>query len=183
MTGKNNLDLSAEKQEVVMTFQYAHIRFYLWLSFAALAAFFYPLQLPAAELFIGDKNAVAQYTTSDKVLNRSLISGLKLTFGVAISKNDIYVANEDSGVIGKYSITGKALNASLISGLNGPAGIAITGNRIFVANYRSDSIGEYTTSGRVINAALISGLAGPEGLAVVGRDIYVVNFGAGTVGK
>ena len=113
-----------------------------------LAAILESTLAPAAVIFVGNKHSIGEYTTAGRTINRSMVSGLHLTFGLALSGRDLFVANENSGTIGEYTVAGRIINAVLISHLDGPAGIAVSGHELFVANYRADTIGEYTTSGR-----------------------------------
>ena len=135
-----------------------NFRFCTLLILAALALTLHAFRLSANVIFVGNKHAVAQYTTAGNAVNESLITGLKLSSGIAVAGRYVFVADENSGTIGKYTRSGRIVNATLISGLRGPAGIAVAGHRLFVADYRSDTIGEYTTAGHMIRAALISGL-------------------------
>ena len=60
-------------------------------------------------------------------MNKSLITGLTYPGGIAISGNDLFVANTLDGTIGEYSTFGATVSASLISGLDGPVlGVAIS---------------------------------------------------------
>jgi len=93
--------------------------------------------------------------------------------GIAISGNNLYIANYESGTIGEYGLNGSPVNASLISGLHDPNGIAISGNNLFVAENQlfeafenNGTIGEYTTSGTTVNATLIAGLTGLTSIAI-----------------
>ncbi len=108
--------------------------------------------------------------------------------GVALSGNDLFVANEVSGTIGEYNATtGAAINASLVTGLDFPEGIAISGNDLFVT--ANGTIGEYNaTTGAAINASLVTGLNFPDGITISGNDLFVANSGAydsnnGTIGE
>jgi hypothetical protein len=112
-------------------------------------------------------------------VNASLISGLNLPTGIAISGSDLFVANFNTGTVGEYTSSGATVNASLISGLGLPGGMAISGSDLFVTNFLDGTVGEYTTSGATVNAALISGLSSPLGIAVSGSQLFVVN-GNGT---
>ncbi|HUA65398.1 MAG TPA: hypothetical protein VME24_06095 [Alphaproteobacteria bacterium] len=115
--------------------------------------------LNAQDLFVTEHGGtIGEYTTTGATVNASLISGLNQPFGIAISGNDLFVANPTLDTIGEYTTAGATVNASLISGLDEPYSIAISGNNLFVANYDSGTIGEYTLSGAGINTNLISGL-------------------------
>lgn len=148
--------------------------------------------LKAQNLFIGnlEYNTIGEYSTSGATVNASLISGLAAPWGIAISGNNLFVANFEGGsrgTIGEYTTSGMTVNASLISaGLNGPSGIAISGNDLFVANegYASTpgGVGEYTTSGATVNASLIPG-GFLYGIAISGNDMFILNDSNGTVGE
>jgi len=92
---------------------------------------------------------------------------------IAVSGNDIFVANLGLGTIGEYTASGATVNAALISGLNNPEGIAVEGNNLFVANEGNGTVGKYTTSGAVENATLISGLPDASAIAVDGNNLFV----------
>jgi len=60
---------------------------------------------------------IGEYSTSGVTINSSLISGLGEPNGIAISGNDLFVANS-SGVtpttaVGEYTLSGNTVNASL----------------------------------------------------------------------
>ena len=63
-----------------MAVTFANLRFYLSLALATLVTVICPLRVSASVLFVGNKHSVAEYSTAGKVVNRSLISGIKLTF-------------------------------------------------------------------------------------------------------
>jgi len=136
------------------------------------------IAISGTNLFVLNGGTIAEYTTSGKTLNSSLISGLNGANSIAISGNDLFVTimNGSTYAVGEYTLSGATVNASLITyGLSGPTGIAISGNYLFVANWYNGTIGEYTTSGQTINTNLISGLAQPEAIAIFGNDLFVVN--------
>jgi DNA-binding beta-propeller fold protein YncE len=106
-------------------------------------------------------------------VNASLITGLDLPNGIAVSGGSLFVTDTGGNTISEYTPSGATVNASLITGLYFPSGIVVTGGNLFVMNQLvtnnppSGTIGEYTTSGTTVNASLITGLNGPVGIAVV----------------
>ena len=142
-------------------------------SMAATALLGLCLTSPAqAQIFVANNNdgtkTIGEYNLDGSTVNPSLVSGLSLPIGLAVSGGDIFVANAGSGTIGEYTTSGATVNASLVSGggLGEPDGIAVSGGDIFVAWWVGSTIGEYTTTGATVNASLVSGLNGPAGLAV-----------------
>jgi PEP-CTERM motif len=85
----------------------------------------YSLAISGDDLFIVNfiTGIVGEYTTSGATVNASLISGLNLPTGMAISGNDLFIAN--GGNVGEYGLDGSTINASLISGLNSTYGIIV----------------------------------------------------------
>ena len=136
-------------------------------------------------MYVTEIQTIAKYTTAGALVNASLVSGLDVPIDMAISGNDLFVADLANGRIGEYATDGTVINASLISGLNRPWGLAISGNNLFVANNGDGTVGEYTTAGVPVNPVLISGLRADylDGVAVSGNSLYVVNEYDGTIGE
>ena len=93
--------------------------------------------LKGQNLFVVDNvwNSIAEYTTSGATVNASLFTGLPGPVGIAISGNNLFVANfaygnPGGGSIGEYTTSGATVNASLIRGLDSAWGIAISGNNL-----------------------------------------------------
>jgi hypothetical protein len=137
-------------------------------------------------------NLIAEYNaTTGALINASFITGLGDPYGLLLSGNTLFVANEgdsEGTTIGEYNATtGAVINANFITGLTGPFGLALSGNTLFVSNVSSGTIGEYNaTTGAVINANFITGLNEPGGLALSGNSLFVANIGGGngtTVGE
>jgi hypothetical protein len=106
-------------------------------------------------LYVAQENGtIRKYTTSGTLVNASLITGLYGPWGIAISGNDLFVANGggESSTIGEYTTSGATLNASLVSGLDNPTGLATDGNYLYVTCWSSGNVGIYTTSGTAINS-------------------------------
>jgi hypothetical protein len=107
-------------------------------------------------------------------------------YALAVSGNNLFVANYESSTVGEYNATtGAAINTSFITGVGPILGLAVSGNNLYVANYaNTNTVGEYNaTTGAAINANFITGLNGPAGLAVSGNNLFVVNEGSGSVGE
>src|SRR5208337_4105956 len=68
---------------------------------------------------------VGEYTTSGGTENSSLVSGLTVPQGIALSGSDFFVASYGLGTIGEYAMSGGTVNASLVSGLSYPYAIAV----------------------------------------------------------
>ncbi|HEV2319176.1 MAG TPA: hypothetical protein VGV18_05465, partial [Verrucomicrobiae bacterium] len=79
-------------------------------------------------------NTIGEYTDSGSTVNASLITGLLSPYGIAISGNDLFVANYLGYTVGEYTTSGSTINASLIGGLGSPYNVAISGNDLFVAD-------------------------------------------------
>jgi len=158
--------------------------------------------------------SVGEYdATTGAVINASFISGLQdfEPYGLALSGNNLYVANNYGGTVGAYNATtGEAIAGFSLGGLNSPYGLAVSGNNLYVSSANNNTVGEYdATTGAVINASFIIGLSQPNGTPVAGtlseplglaistdgNDLYVVNeygapagvdqgeYGAGTVSE
>ncbi len=134
---------------------------------------------PAATGTLSNTATVSQ--TFGVPINASLITGLSGPRDVAVSGDDLFVANYTSGTIGQYTTSGTVVNASLVTGLDSPLGIAISGGDLFVTN--NNGISEYTTSGTLVNASLVTGLDEPFGIAVSGGDLFVTSTRDGTIGE
>jgi len=122
-------------------------------------------------------------------INSSFISGLGNAQDIAISGNNLYVADnigtDNSGNVGAYNATTGAslFSISIGSGLT-PQGIAISGNNLFVSA-NNNTVGLYdATTGALINSNFItSGLSDPRGIVSSGNNLFVCNFLSGTVGQ
>jgi len=117
-------------------------------------------------------------------INSSFISGLGNAQDIAISGNNLYVA-DNSGNVGAYNATTGAslFSISIGSGLT-PQGIAISGNNLFVSA-NNNTVGLYdATTGALINSNFItSGLSDPRGIVSSGNNLFVCNYSSGTVGQ
>lgn len=128
-----------------------------------------------AQLYVGvqNNNTIAEYNAATgAAINSSLVSGLGLPEGIAISGNNLFIASDKTGtpgvgVIGEYNATtGAAINSSLVSvpGFGSSQSlsldIAVSGNVLYVANQGSGAIGDYdaTTGAAIGSGTLISGL-------------------------
>jgi len=133
--------------------------------------------------------SVSQYNINGYTNNGLFISsGLSYPAGIAISGNNLYIVNVNTGTIGVYNAySGSVINADFIGGLNSPFGIAISddGTTLYVANGGNNTIGVYDVTGTTsvtINANFITGLDNPHGIAISGNYLYVSNYNSGTIG-
>src|SRR5215469_12867135 len=68
--------------------------------------------------------------------NFTPIAGLHTPTGLAVSGNNLFVANRGDGTVGVYdSRTGAPNNPQLITGLKQPTGLAFTGNTLYVSDF------------------------------------------------
>jgi len=128
-----------------------------------------------------------QYNSNTgRPINSSFISGLGNAQDIAISGNNLYVA-DNSGNVGAYNATtGASLFSISIGSAAGLAtqGIAISGNNLFVSA-NNNTVGLYdATTGALINSNFItSGLSDPRGIVSSGNNLFVCNYSSGTVGQ
>lgn len=75
-------------------------------------------------------DTIGEYTTSGALVDPLFINGLTDPFGIAISGNDLYVAEGGlgSGRIGKYTTSGEPIDPSLIDGLDFAFSVVVTGS-------------------------------------------------------
>lgn len=128
---------------------------------------------------------VAEYSTSDQLLNSSFLSDIWLTYPAAMTLdgNNIFVMDRVNGRIGQFSTSGATLNPAFINTTSG-YGLAGDGNgTLYVCFPGSGTIASYSTSGAQLNGSLISGIDEPFSLAVYGNLIYSANFASGTIGE
>jgi hypothetical protein len=136
-----------------------------------------PRSANAQQLYVGQydvTNTVGEYSATTGAVNTnfSTITGLNGPAGLALSGNDLFVANYGGGsgtTVGEYDATtgGAAINPSFITGLNDPWGLVLSGNDLFVSNAGGTTVGEYNaTTGAAIKASFITGLSAPTGLLV-----------------
>src|SRR5271165_519116 len=103
-----------------------------------------------AQLYVSENSStVGEYnaTTGAAISSFTPITGLSIPEGIAVSGNNLFVAQEDNITVGEYNATtGAAINASFITGVSIPAGLALSGNNLFVANLDGSTVGEYNVS-------------------------------------
>jgi hypothetical protein len=134
-------------------------------------------------------------------VNASLVTGLKFPSVMAVSGNDLFVANAGtaadngvtdftpgSGSIGEYNATtGAVIHKTLVTGLtsngnNYPVGIAFLGGNLFVTNL--NSVAEYNAStGALERSSLIPGVVAPYGIAAFEGNLFVVDAAQSTIGE
>jgi DNA-binding beta-propeller fold protein YncE len=87
------------------------------------------LPVRGQQIYVGRQNGlVGEYNADGTPVNTSLVTGVSDPDGLAISGNNLFVANQDSVAnefIGEYTMSGATVNASLITGLSRPTGIAV----------------------------------------------------------
>lgn len=62
--------------------------------------------LKAQDIYVDNGNAMSEYGLDGSTVNASLITGLNVPEGIALSGNDLFVANIQSGTIGEYTTSG-----------------------------------------------------------------------------
>jgi hypothetical protein len=178
---------SGSGSRAIVTFLLAGAAFCV-LSYSALGQLYVSFEANNPNDPVGQGYVGKYDTATGAAINPSLITGLTSPYGLALSANNLFVANRSSpGSVGKYdATTGATINASFIAGLFFPWGLVVSGNTLFVANsgsaYFNGYVGAYdATTGAAINASFITGLAHPTGLAVSGNTLFVLHSAA--VGK
>ncbi len=84
-----------------------------------------------AQIFVGSQGGaygenIGEYTLAGATINASLITGLNSPAGLALSGEDLYVANYGVGTIGEYTTAGATVNTSLVPGaLDYPWGVLV----------------------------------------------------------
>jgi hypothetical protein len=131
--------------------------------------------LNAQNLCVASGGTIGEYGLGGQTVNASPICGLDGPYGMAISGNELFVANYLANPVGEYTTSGATVNPSLITGLVLPDAVAISGNDLFVASERGSTVGEYTTSGATVNTNLISGLGDLVGIAMSPPPVPVLS--------
>jgi hypothetical protein len=135
-----------------------------------------------AQVYVANRHTdgswvISKYTDRGCVINDKLVTLPHTPSGVAVSDDNLFVADPGAGTIGKYDAdTGAVINASLITGLTRPVGLVVLGKNLFVANI--DSVGKYDAdTGAVIKANFIQddGMRYLTGLAVSSNDLFVTH--------
>jgi sugar lactone lactonase YvrE len=146
--------------------------------------------LRADFLFVTNEQStsVGEYTTDGQIINRTLIGGLNIPTGIAISATgDVFIASGASSVIGEYTAGGQTINASLIALPFHPFSLALDGmgDLYVTGGHTTNVVAEYTTSGAVVHASMFSTTTfGPYGIALDGSGhIFIANSKADTVGE
>jgi hypothetical protein len=143
---------------------------------------------PAAygQIFVTNQitGTVGEYGLDGTAINASLApNGLH---GIAVSGQDIYVADSDS--INEYTTSGAVVSAPLVastqaSGLDSPYDIAISGSSLFVTDAGpAPAVDEFTTAGAKVAAPLVTGFGIVGGIAVSGSHLFVASFTHSNVG-
>ncbi|HEX4085418.1 MAG TPA: hypothetical protein VHY22_10940 [Chthoniobacteraceae bacterium] len=124
-------------------------------------------------------------------INGELLTKLNYVMGLAVSGNNLFVAQATGDVyqpsqstysIGKYNAgTGSPLVPIFITDLGEPedlfiAGVTIAGNDLYVTDMATGCVGKYNAStGQPINATFITGLSYPASVAVSGSTLFVAS--------
>ena len=134
--------------------------------------------------FTNSGGTIGKYTTSGATVNAALLSGLPSPLhGIAVSGNDLYVAQEASGGwVGKYTTSGATIDSTFVrftQTLSDPFGLAVSGTDLLVTNEILDYVGHFTTAGATIDEQFIDAGSGslPYALAVSGSTIFVSQQG------
>jgi len=119
----------------------------------------------------------AYNATTGAVINASFITGLGLDStpaGLALSGNNLLVADSFDHVQEYNATTGAAINTSFIT-MPGVVAILLSGNTLYAASASNGGlISEYNaTTGTAINANFIVNGGGNVGLALSGNDLFV----------
>ncbi len=123
--------------------------------------------------------------------------------GVAVSGNNLYIAEEMNQRIRLVDLTTRIISTVAGTGaagfngdfnpdetprlattaqLNGPLGVAVDGaGNLFIADEGNDRIRKVSTSGIITTVA--AGLNAPSGVAVKGGDVFIANTGSNQVLK
>ena len=140
--------------------------------------------LQAQNLYVSNagNDTIGEYGLDGSTNNASLISGLQNPEGIAISGNDLFVANFtydnfNGPGIGEYTTSGATVNASLSGIVDWPEEIAISGNELFyVTVYGTiSSLREYTLSGGRGNPYFLIGVGVIGGIAISGTNLFVAS--------
>jgi hypothetical protein len=68
---------------------------------------------------------IGKYTTSGATVNATLVSGLGVPVGIAVSEGNLFVTEFYGNTIGEYTTSGATVNAALVSGVVSPNFIAV----------------------------------------------------------
>jgi len=150
-------------------------------------------------LFVANDSStgsVSEYLTNGDVVNTSLITGLSSPVGLAVSGDDLFVANYNTGIIGEYVLNANgqvtASTADFITlptaAKAGPDSLLASGGDLYVAATGTGDVYGYTTAGASLAGfTTITGIgynnanggAGslndPIGLAVSNGDLFVAD--------
>jgi sugar lactone lactonase YvrE len=104
--------------------------------------------------------------------------------GVAIFGNDLYVANNGSGVIAEFNLTTKSFVGDYVTGLFNPRGVVFdSAGNLYVANQSSGNIIEVPAGSPLgsTGSVFASGLSFPNGLAIADGSLYAANGATNTI--
>jgi hypothetical protein len=80
-----------------------------------------------AQIFVANpgSDTIGEYNLDGTTVNASLVSGLNIPEGIAVSGGDLFVVDFGNNTIGEYTTAGATVNASLVTGLDVPFGIDV----------------------------------------------------------
>jgi hypothetical protein len=126
---------------------------------------------------------IGKYTTSGATVNAALLTGLPSpVHGIAVSGNDLYVAQQSSAWVGKYTTSGATIDATFVAffqTVSDPVGLAVSGTDLFVTNEIPGFVGHFTTAGGTIDEQMIDTGEGtlPYALAISGSTMFISQNG------
>ena len=160
-------------------------------ALAVLALLFFAATYCRAQIFVtesGDRGFgegfVGEYCMNGSTMDASLVSGLSVPQGIAVSGSDMFVADSLSYGINEYTTAGTTVDSDFNTAeLSEPSGIAISGSDLFVVG-SSGRVEEWTTSGGNVSFSLISGTSGSAfNIAISGSDIFVTDYSYNGIGE
>ncbi|MCW5548699.1 MAG: WD40 repeat domain-containing protein [Opitutaceae bacterium] len=137
--------------------------------------------LSGNDFFVGLTNGwIGRFNVADGLpIKEDFITGVGAPAAMAISGNDLFLANDLDGTISRYNLTtGQVISTDFITGLDNPISLAISGNDLFVANSGTGGengfVGRYNlTTGEAIDATFVTGVSDLLSLAAYGTYLYV----------
>jgi sugar lactone lactonase YvrE len=117
-------------------------------------------------------------TTGAPLAGFNTITGLGNPAGLALSGNNLYVAQQSTNTISVYNATtGASIAPNFITtGLNQENGLAISGNTLYVANTQAFEVSEFNLTTGVLIGNISTG-GNPAALAISGNALYVTLIG------
>jgi hypothetical protein len=104
-----------------------------------------------------------KFITDTGVQSETVLS--PLPYGLVVSGQYIYWANQADGAVGRAKLDGTEANKLFIQGADFPGGVAVDDQYIYWAN-NNDTIGRAKLDGTEVNQKFITGANAPAGLAL-----------------